>query len=73
MVYDYVTQEPNLRVPNLFNVAKDPWETFNLADFPDYKELVAKMREEMKEKSIELGDKAEGERTKVDFWEYWDQ
>ncbi len=59
------------RVTQLFNIAKDPWETFNLADFPDYQEIVSSMRVEMEEKSIELGDKADGKRTNVDFWEYY--
>ena len=59
------------RVTQLFNVAQDPWETFNLADFPEYHERVGLMRADMKEKSMELGDKADGLRTKVDFWEYY--
>jgi len=58
------------RVTQLFNIAEDPWETFNLADFPEYEELVSDMRNEMKKKSVELGDVADWERTKVDFWEY---
>lgn len=60
------------RVTQLFNITEDPWETFNLADFPDYQEIVASMRVDMKEKAKELGDIADGERTKVDFWEYMD-
>ena len=59
------------RVTQLFNLGKDPWETFNLADFPEYQEIITMMQKEMKEKAIELGDKADGERTKVDFWNYY--
>lgn len=59
------------RVTQLFNLAKDPWETFNLADFPEYQEMVTKLQAEMKEKAIELGDKADGKRTKVDFWGFY--
>ncbi len=61
------------RVSQLFNLAKDPWETFNLADFPEYKETVDKLRAEMKSKAIELGDRADGKRTEVDFWEYYEE
>lgn len=60
------------RVTQLFNVANDPWETQDLSFFPQYQETVAQMRKEMKEKSIELGDKKEsiyGE--KYDFWDYY--
>lgn len=59
------------RVTQLFNIAQDPWETFNLADFPEYQEMVSSLRAAMKEKAIELGDKADGKRTKVDFWDYY--
>ena len=59
------------RVTQLFNIAKDPWETFNLADFPEYMDQVALMRKEMKEKSVKLGDRADGERAKIDFWDYY--
>jgi len=60
------------RVTQLFNIAKDPWETFNLADFPENQDMVSSMRIEMKAKAVELGDEVDGERTQVDFWEYWD-
>lgn len=59
------------RVTQLYNITKDPWETFNLADYPEYQDNVSSMRSEMKEKSIELGDQADGKRTKVDFWKYF--
>lgn len=59
------------RVTQLFNVANDPWETFNLADFPEYAETVATMRAEMKGVATKLADKADGVRTKVDFWAYY--
>lgn len=59
------------RVTQLFNVTEDPWETFNQADFPEYQEIVAEMRSEMKETAQELGDYADGKRTTVDFWRYY--
>ncbi|TNJ42548.1 sulfatase-like hydrolase/transferase [Tamlana fucoidanivorans] len=59
------------RVTQLFNITKDPWETFNLADFPEYTELVEQLRKEMKTKAVELGDLADGKRTQVDFWKYY--
>jgi arylsulfatase A-like enzyme len=59
------------RVTQLFNLTKDPWETFNLADFPEYKDIVFSMRSEMKEKSFELEDTADGKRTSVDFWKFF--
>ena len=60
------------RVTQLFNIAKDPWETFNLADFPEYQNMVHSMQKEMKKKAEELGDTADGERTKVDFWAFYE-
>lgn len=59
------------RVTQLFNISKDPWETFNLADFPEYELTVSNLRAEMKEKATELGDKPDGEFVKVDFWDYY--
>lgn len=59
------------RVTQLFNLAEDPWETFNLADFPEYKERLTSMRSEMQKKSVELDDGADGKRTEVDFWTYY--
>ena len=59
------------RVTQLFDISKDPWETFNLADFPEYTAIVAEMRMGLKEKAVELGDVADGHRTKVDFWKFY--
>lgn len=59
------------RVTQLFDVSKDPWETFDLAGFPEYQEKIAELRKEMKAKAKELGDIADGQRTKVDFWEFY--
>lgn len=59
------------RVTQLFNIADDPWEVFNLADFPEYKSIVRSMRASMKAKSIELQDFADGKRTKYNFWDYY--
>ncbi|MEM6964014.1 MAG: sulfatase-like hydrolase/transferase [Bacteroidota bacterium] len=60
------------RVTQLFNTAKDPWETFNLADYPEYQLKVTTMRSAMEQRAKALGDTADGHRTKVDFWKYWD-
>lgn len=60
------------RVTQLFNVTEDPWEAFNLADFPEYYDRVLSMRKEMKAKAVELGDTADGKRTEFDFWDYYD-
>lgn len=59
------------RVTQLFNLAHDPWETFNLADFPEYQAMVTEMRADMRKNAVELGDNADGQRTKVDFWDYY--
>lgn len=60
------------RVTQLFKLTEDPWETFNLADFPEYQETLKKLRMEMKAAAIDLGDQADGNRTTVDFWEYYE-
>ncbi|MEQ9290150.1 MAG: sulfatase-like hydrolase/transferase [Cyclobacteriaceae bacterium] len=59
------------RVTQLFNLALDPWETFNLADFPEYENTVEKLRKEMKNKAKEVGDVADVKRSEVDFWAYF--
>ncbi|NIJ44904.1 arylsulfatase A-like enzyme [Wenyingzhuangia heitensis] len=59
------------RVTQLFNTEKDPWETLNLADFPEYYDKMQEMRKEMREKAMELEDYADGDRTNVDFWQYY--
>lgn len=59
------------RVTQLFNITKDPWEVFNLADFPKYEKIVSELRIEMKQKAQELGDVVDGKRAKVDFWKYY--
>lgn len=60
------------RVTQLFNIANDPWEVFNLADFPEHQNRISIMRKEMKEKAQLLGDYADGKRTSVNYWEYYD-
>lgn len=60
------------RVTQLFNVKDDPWETNNLAYFPEYSSIVESMRKEMREKAVEYGDVADGKRTNFDFWEYYE-
>lgn len=41
---------------SLFNFKIDPWETTDLSLLPEYKKVVKTMRDEMKVKSVELGD-----------------
>jgi len=57
------------RVTQLFNIKKDPWETFDLVSFPEYAELVALIKKEMKEAAIKEEDKAIRLGIKYDFWE----
>ncbi|MDV7185882.1 sulfatase-like hydrolase/transferase [Lutibacter sp. TH_r2] len=60
------------RVTQLFNVVKDPWETTNLSFLNEYKQKVAEMQKEMKEKAIELGDDKEKiDAVEFDFWDYY--
>ncbi|MEM6643192.1 MAG: sulfatase-like hydrolase/transferase [Bacteroidota bacterium] len=59
------------RVTQLFNLKDDPWETFNLADFPEYEKKIAELRLKMQNAAEEVGDIADGKRTKFDFWEYY--
>lgn len=59
------------RVTQLFNIAKDPWETQNLAFFPEYAGLIASLQKDMKAMAQKFEDKADGKRTKVNFWQYY--
>ncbi|WP_405295587.1 sulfatase-like hydrolase/transferase [Algibacter sp. Ld11] len=60
------------RVTQLFNIKKDPWETQDLSFFPENKDIIAKMRSEMKAKAIEIGDKKENVKgEKYDFWDFY--
>ncbi len=61
------------RVTQLFDVTKDPWETHNLADFPEHRDTISLLRAEMKKRAVELGDTADGARTTVDFWAYFER
>lgn len=49
------------RVTQLFNISQDPWEAFNLADFPKYQEKIDTFRMEMRAAALRLGDTADGE------------
>ncbi len=60
------------RVTQLFNLKDDPWECHNLAYLPQHKERLVKMRQEMRQAAMELGDYADGKRIKFDFWHYYD-
>lgn len=59
------------RVTQLFNITNDPWETFNLAYFPEHKMLLKSMQEEMRETALELEDTKESVDYKYDFWDYY--
>ncbi|MGQ1911499.1 sulfatase-like hydrolase/transferase [Marinifilum sp. RC60d5] len=59
------------RVTLLFNIKKDPWETTNLAFLPEYKEVLNKMKKEMKKKAVELGDYKEHVDYAYDFWDFY--
>ena len=60
------------KVTQLFNTTNDPWETTDLSFLPERKELLAEMRKEMKERSIELGDAKEKiDKVDFDFWDYY--
>ncbi len=70
--WKYGEQVRGSRVTQLFNIKDDPWETRDLSFFPENKALLDQMRQEMKAKAIELGDKKEnitGE--KYDFWNFY--
>jgi arylsulfatase A-like enzyme len=57
------------RVTQLFNYKEDPWETFNLAYFPEYEELLKSMRAGMRQAAEELGD----DNTSIDYdYDFWD-
>lgn len=55
----------------LFNIKNDPWEVTNLAFHDEYKETVAKMRKEMKEKAIELNDENTHLKYPYNFWDFY--
>ncbi|MEM6829733.1 MAG: sulfatase-like hydrolase/transferase [Bacteroidota bacterium] len=59
------------RVTQLFNLKKDPWETFNLADFPEYADKVQALRTKMKATSKKIGDVPDVKRSETDFWTYY--
>ncbi|MGY6647903.1 sulfatase-like hydrolase/transferase [Wenyingzhuangia sp. IMCC45574] len=59
------------KVTLLFNYKKDPWETTNLAFLPEYKEVLAQMKKEMRKKAIELNDYKEHNGYTEDFWDYY--
>jgi arylsulfatase A-like enzyme len=57
------------RVTQLFNYTKDPWEINDLAVFPEYRELVDAMREEMKVVAESEGDNTKSVGYNLDFWD----
>jgi hypothetical protein len=52
-VYDHVKRPPEFE---LFDLEKDPFEFNNLADNPEYEEVVAKMSRELKDWRVETKD-----------------
>lgn len=63
--------ERGSRVTQLFHYTDDPWETFNLAVFPEYSERLNSMRAEMRKVSIELGDTSSQTGETDDFWDFY--
>ncbi|MBA6316131.1 sulfatase-like hydrolase/transferase [Cellulophaga baltica] len=64
--------EAGSKVTQLFHIKTDPWETQNLSFFPEHRALLTLMRNEMKAKATELGDKKENiEGEKYDFWDFY--
>ncbi len=57
------------RVTQLFNYREDPWETNNLAYFPEYEEILGSLRSGMRQAAIELEDDNEALGYSHDFWE----
>ena len=72
---DYNKQTGNFisgsRVTQLFNIKTDPWETNNLANFPEYTEMIKDMREKMKIASSEYNDTYDKNRSEYSFWEFY--
>lgn len=60
------------RVTQLFNYVADPWETHNLAVYPEYAERVAAMRQSMRESARSYADLGENLiNYDHDFWDYF--
>jgi len=62
------------RVTQLFNIKKDPWETHNLAVFPEYEETLLELQKEMQIKAIEEKDNLENsavQTVKINFWNFY--
>ena len=57
------------RVTQLFNFKDDPWETHNLAYFPEYKTILESMRAGMRQSATELEDDNEAIGYSHDFWD----
>jgi len=73
--YDPGTQtkhQKGSRVTQLFNIKKDPWETFDLAAFPKYQGLINDMRREMKQAAFDHGDDHKRMGFHYGFWEYFE-
>ena len=60
------------RVTQLFNYKEDPWETFNLAYFPEHQDLLEEMRREMRTVAEEIDDNKDRIGYGFDFWESYE-
>jgi arylsulfatase A-like enzyme len=57
------------RTTQLFDLDKDPWETNNLANDPNYKNHLERLRKSLKSMKSEFGDRTEEGKK---FWEHYD-
>ncbi len=72
--YNSKTQQDEFRgsrVTQLFNLKKDPWETQNLAIFPEYKAKIKQLQQQLREAAITHEDNAQNLKFKHDFWKYY--
>ncbi|MUH35524.1 arylsulfatase [Zobellia amurskyensis] len=63
--------ESGSRVTQLYNVKKDPWETFNLSIFPEQQQRLHQMQNEIQQAAIDLGDNKEHIGYPYDFWDFY--
>ena len=58
-----------LKLTQLFDLEKDPWERFNYYDFTGYEEIVARLRRRMEQYRDEWDE--ESHKYGQQFWEQW--
>jgi len=59
------------RVTQLFNISNDPWETTDLSFRPEFQEQIHRLRQEMKQTAVTLGDNKKTTGETYDFWDYY--